>query len=156
MSPWDQVLAFLEKVIIPDWGALVALAPLFGVLGLLGPVFTLLALAWLHHRVTRRAGRVRIADPDPMPAQLDEDGEPIVPANVPFCVRDALLYPATATTCERCGDELKVRCPVDGTTRTAGQQLCRACGTKYVLGASSTPVTIRRSGRPPAGGAAAA
>ena len=156
MSAWDQILQFLEKIIVPDWSALVALAPLFGVLLLLGPVLSLLALAWLHHRLTRRAGRVRIADAEPQRAAVDEHGDLVVAANTPFCPRDRLIYPASATTCDACGDELTVRCPIDSTTRTASQQLCRACGTKYVLGAANSALTVRRRGRPPKGGAAVA
>jgi len=49
-----------------------------------------------------------------------------------------------------------VRCPIDQTTRPASQELCRVCGTRYVLGASRTGLTVRRSGRPPEGGAAVA
>ena len=48
------------------------------------------------------------------------------------------------------------RCPVDGTIRVARQQLCRVCGTKYVLGASSAALTVQPVHRPPEGGAAAA
>lgn len=156
VSPWDQLLGFLSRIIIPDWNALIALVPLFALLGLLGPVLSLLALAWLHHRLTRRAGRVRLGEALPVIAERDEDGQLIVPANAPFCSRDGLIYPGSAATCDRCRGELSVRCPVDDTVRPAAQQLCRACGTRYVLGAADTALTIRRTGRPPRGGAAVA
>ena len=80
----------------------------------------------------------------------------MVPANVPYCSTDALLYPARARRCEVCGQELTVRCPVDDTLRPAGDPLCRTCGTKFVLGAASTALTVRRPAGPPEGGAAVA
>ena len=151
-----DLLSLLEQLIIPDWGDLVGLLPLALMFGLIGPILSLLALAWLHHRVTRRKGRVRIADPEPVAAERDASGEVLVSPNVPFCPRHGLIYPPHATECAVDREELMVRCPVDETLRSARQQVCRACGTKYVLGASQSPVTVRRIGRPPEGGAAIA
>ena len=153
---WGNLLRLLQQLIIPDWNDLIALLPLALVFGLLGPVLTLLMLAWLHHRVTRRKGRVRIAELEPVPALRDENGEPLVGPNTPYCPRHSLIYPPHATTCDVDHEELTVRCPIDDTLRTATEQTCRACGTKYVLGASLAPVTVRPTGRPPEGGAAIA
>jgi hypothetical protein len=153
---WTDFLGLLQKIIIPDWSDVINALPILFVLGLLGPILTLLGLLWLRYRFTRRTGRVRLADPAPVPAERDEDGYLIVPPSTPFCARDGLLYPPNATRCESCREELVVRCPVDSTTRTARQQVCRACGTRYVLGASTTAVAVRRSGGPPEGGAAVA
>ncbi len=151
-----DLLSLLEQLIIPDWGDLIGLLPLALVFGLIGPVLSLLALAWVHHRLTRRRGKVRIMDLEPVPASTDASGEILVGPNVPFCPRHALIYPPQATECHLDHEELMVRCPVDETLRIARQQVCRACGTKYVLGASQSPVTVRRTGRPPQGGAAVA
>ena len=91
-----------------------------------------------------------------MVAQRDEDGRAIFPPNVPFCAQHELIYPASARSCDVDGGELLVRCPIDDNTRVASQQLCRVCGTRYQLGASVAPVTVRRRGHPPEGGAAIA
>jgi hypothetical protein len=138
---WTQFLDALAKIIIPDWNFVISLLPGLLVLALLGPILTLLALAWLHHLATRRRGRLRLAEVGPMPAALDAGGEPIVPPNVPYCPTDHLLYPGRAVTCEACRQELSVRCPVD---------------ERYVLAAASTALTVRRPDGPPAGGAAIA
>jgi hypothetical protein len=154
---WTAILSLLEKVIVPDWNDWVNAIPILVVLGLLGPMLTLLFLAWLYYMVfVRRRGRVRTADPEPAVAERDEAGFWIIPPNTPFCAREGLLYPPNARRCVSCRNELMVRCPVDSTTRVASQDICRACGTKYVLGAVSTAVTIKRRSGPPEGGAAVA
>ena len=149
-------LRLLQQLLIPEWNDLVALLPLALVFGVVAPVLTLLMIAWLHHRLTRRKGKVRIAELEPVAALRDVNGDVIVGANTPFCPRHALIYPPHATTCDVDREELVVRCPVDDTLRTASQQTCRACGTKYVLGATQSAITVRRTGRPPEGGAAIA
>jgi hypothetical protein len=153
---WDAILGVLAIFLIPDWDLLIGLLPVLLLLGVLGPVLTLLMLGWAWHWMTRRRGRVRIADMEPVAGERDAAGALIVGDNVPFCSRDGLIYPPNISVCEICREELSVRCPVDGTTRSARQQLCRSCGTKYVLGASSSLITVRRKAGPPPGGAAVA
>ncbi len=153
---WTQILDTLERLIVPNWSDWIALLPLLLLIGVLGPILSLLALAWLHHSLTRRRFRVRYTEPEPVAGLLDEDGTLIVGPNTPYCARHALIYPPTVTTCDVDHEELTVRCPVDETPRTARQQVCRTCGTRYVLGASQSALTVRRTGRPPQGGAAVA
>jgi hypothetical protein len=156
VDPWTAFLDWLATILIPDWNGLIQLLPLLLILGLIGPILSLLALYWLYVRATTRGGKVRIEEPQPEAAPLNADGTPAFPANVPYCISHALIYPQTRRECEIDGEELQVRCPVDDTVRVAGQQLCRTCGTRYQLGASLAPVVIRSHGRPPAGGAAIA
>lgn len=157
MDPWTAFLDFLQTILVPNWGELITMLPFFLLLGAVGPVLTLLLLYHLYHFVKRRSGRVRIEEPVPVAALLDAtSGEYVFPANVPFCARHGLIYPPHETSCEIDKEELSVRCPVDDIVRTARQQTCRACGTRYELGASRTALTIRRTGRPPEGGAAVA
>ncbi len=155
-DPWTGFLEWLETIIIPDWGGLISLLPILLILGVVGPGLSLLALYWFYHRVTRRRGRVRIGDPEPTRARVGEDGNAVYPPNTPYCPHHQLVFPATARTCDVDREELLVRCPVDDMTRFASQDLCRVCGTRYQLGASLAPVVVRRSGRPPEGGAAIA
>ena len=153
-SPGDAILGALEVVILPDWNFLISLIPAALVLGVLGPILTLLVLGWVVHLARRRRGRARFEDPQPRPVELDQAGEPVIPPNEPYCPRDWLVYPAGTTRCPDHREDLLVRCPIDSTTRPASQQLCRACGTKYVLGARA--IAIQRPPGPPEGGAAAA
>ncbi len=149
-------LDLLRSVIVPDWDALISMLPLFLILGVVGPILTLMMIMQLWYVLHRRRGRVRKVDAEPVSASLSVNGTPVFPPNVPFCEEHAVIYPADARTCEIDRAELSVRCPIDDTTRLASQELCRVCGTRYVLGAERTGLTITRRGRPPEGGAAVA
>ncbi|MDP8905654.1 MAG: hypothetical protein M3N29_10175 [Chloroflexota bacterium] len=149
-------LDWLSGILIPDWNALIGLLPILVILGVTGPILSLLALYWFYHAIIDRRGRVRLEEPEPVAAPVGDDGLPIFPANVPYCPRHALIYPPTDRRCSIDGEELTVRCPVDETPRVASQELCRVCGTRYQLGASVAAVAVRRTRRPPEGGAAVA
>jgi hypothetical protein len=155
-DPWTAFLDWLTTVLVPDWNQLVSMFPLWLFLGVVGPILTLLLLMWFWHLLKRQRAHVRLDVPDVVPADKGASGEPLFPANVPWCGEHALVYPPSRTTCEIDGANLSVRCPVDGTVRPAAEQICRACGTRYVLGASSIPALVRRTRRPPTGGAAVA
>jgi hypothetical protein len=43
---WSGLLDFVNKLVSPDWGALVSLLPLFVLVGVIGPLVSLLALRW--------------------------------------------------------------------------------------------------------------
>ncbi len=152
---WTQFLQLLAKIVIPDWGTVIAVLPILLVLGVLGPVMTLLALGWAAAAVREHRGHARLASIEARSAARDVLGVPIVPPNVPYCARDALLFAPRETRCSVCGRDLQVRCPVDGTVRPAARQVCAACGTRFVLG--ELPALVAASpGGPPPGGAAAA
>ena len=156
VDPWTAFLTWLSTVIVPNWGQLISMLPLFLILGVVGPILSLVTFMWFWHRLHRRRGHVRVAEPDVVAALRDASGVPQFPPNTPFCEAHALIYPASRTRCEVDGDELRVSCPVDHTVRAASQQVCSVCGTRYVLAAAKTSLTVRRSGRPPEGGAAVA
>lgn len=155
-DPWTDILTFLQTVIVPNWGELINMLPFFFLVGVIGPIITIILLLQVWYFLHRRRGHVRRSEPQPTAAAHDASGAPIYPPNVPFCERHELLFPPDMTACTVDGDELTVKCPVDSTARVASDQTCRACGTRYVLGATETPLTIRRTGQPPAGGAAVA
>jgi hypothetical protein len=156
VDPWTTFLEWLSTILLPDWDGLIGLLPVLVILGLTGPLLSLLFLYWAYHFVTGRRGRVRTEEPEPVPARVGEDGTPAYPPNQPYCAQHQLVYPPSARTCDIDGGELHVRCPIDDNVRVASQQLCRVCGTRYQLGASLAPVTVRRRGHPPEGGAAIA
>ena len=109
-SFWYGLLDLTSKFVIPDWGALIALLPVFLLIGVLGPILSLLLL--VHVIYFLRKPRAPLGEPPgPVAAQIAADGKPVVPRGEPFCYRDALVYPANATRCEVCGDDLTVRCP---------------------------------------------
>lgn len=153
---WHEILGVLEKIIIPNWNDVIGWLPILVVIGLVGPILTLVFLLWAWDFMKRDRPRVRYAEPEPLVAERNADGYFVVAANVPYCPRDGMIYPPGAVVCRLCRRELVVRCPVDDTTRTAREELCRACGTRYVLGAGTKALTVRRRRGPPEGGAAVA
>jgi hypothetical protein len=146
-----------SKLVLPDWNDVVTLLlPIAVFFGLVAPILTILVLYWAYQTAKRPPFRVRTLGIEAVTVPRDEAGQPVVPANVPYCSRDGLLFPPRTAKCSACGDDLTVRCPVDGTLRTARLETCSACGTRYILGASDTALAVRRSSGPPRGGAAVA
>ena len=84
---WTQLLDLLSKIIIPDWTSVVGLLPILIVLGVVGPIFTILMLFWLWYFVTKpRRAVVQLAE-GPYPAPIGSDGYPIFPPGEPYCYR---------------------------------------------------------------------
>ena len=153
----DRLLEITSFFILPDWNDVIQhMLPAAVVLFLVGPILTLLVLYWLYQWLHMPRFRVRPAEVGPVAVPRDEAGQPLVPASVPYCSFDGLLFPAKETRCSECRHELSVRCPVDDTLRSATEQTCTACGTRYVLGASDTAIAVQRRSGPPAGGEAVA
>lgn len=153
----DQLIKLSSIFILPDWNDVIRhMLPAAIVLMVLGPIITLLVLYWLYQWLHMPRFRVRPAELGPVPVPRDEAGLPLVPASVPYCSFDGLLYPGRVTRCSECRQELTVRCPIDDTLRPATEQTCTACGTRYVLGASDTSIAVQRRSGPPAGGQAVA
>lgn len=155
-DPWTAFLDWLNTILVPNWNELVAMLPFWVLVGVTMPLLTLIALAWAYHLVTRPRAHVKAVVPEVVAAERGADGSFVIPANVPHNPRLGLIYPPDRTQCEADGSNLMVRCPVDGTVREAASEVCRGCGTRFGLGAASTPLLVQRTGSPPAGGAAAA
>ncbi len=156
VDPWTAFLTWFQTIIIPDWNGLFALLPILVIVGVVGPMLSLLAVYWIYVLATNRRGRTHVEDPLPVPAPELADGSYDFPPNAPYCPTHNLIYPATTRDCPIDGRELQVRCPVDNSVRVASQQTCRTCGTRYELGAALAPIVVTRRGAPPAGGAAIA
>jgi hypothetical protein len=155
-DPWTNFLTWLTTVVVPNWTELVSMLPLWVTLGLVGPLVSLIVLAWVWHWLRKPRANIARVEPEGFLAQLGADGRPGFPANVPYCLEHALVYPTTRVRCEIDGSDLSIRCPVDGTVRDASVQTCTACGTRFILGAGSSTTLVRRSAGPPEGGAAVA
>lgn len=155
-DPWSAFLDWLTTVLVPSWGELIALLPYALFLFLVGPILTLLAAMWLWHLVTRRRGRVQRSEAEPTPAPRARDGSAVFPPNVPYCEEHELVYPPRTRRCGVDGANLLVACPVDGTVRAADIETCSACGTRFKLGATASPIVVTATDGPPEGGAAIA
>lgn len=153
-SLWNQILDFLTGLVIPDWGSLIGLIPIFLVVGVLGPLLSLLALVWVIYMLRRPRTKLTVLE-GPRPAPLDENGRPLYPTGYPYCARDGLIYPSGVTVCDRCHDELVVTCPKCGIGRQARFDTCANCGLILKIDKSAQVRTLAPVGPPPGGAAAA-
>lgn len=149
---FQGILDLLAPIIIPDWGALVGLLPVFLLLGVVGPILTLLVLGWFIYVVRRPRDRIPYVEPAPRPARLVE-GTPSYPAGEPYCAVDRLVFPPGTTSCSVCRRELAVVCPKCGTGRQAIVDTCATCGLELRINPRAV-APVRAA--PPPGGAAAA
>ena len=149
---WSQLLSFLEKLVSPDWGALVNLLPLFVVLGVLGPLLSLIALVWFYYFVRKPRPKVRWEE-GPRAAPLDDAGNPVFPPGEPYCLRDHQIFASGATRCPNDGSDLAVICPMCGIGRDAAITTCGNCG--LVLKVEQRVRVVRPAGPPPGGAAVA-
>lgn len=147
---WNGFLDLVSKVVSPDWGALVALIPVF-----VAPLVALLLLAmlgrWTVLGLLRPRPRVRqVEGARAMPR--DEQGRLAPPPGSPFSLRTGLVYPfGTARTDD--GEDLSVICPMCRVERLAQIGTCGNCG--LVLNVRRG-IEIARPAGPPPGGAAIA
>lgn len=150
---WHGLLDITAKFVVPDWGALIGLLPIFLVLFVLGPLLSLVVLGWLIYFVRKPRAPIAEVDTSPVAAPIGPDGKPDFPRGEPFCYRDGLIYPANAHRCDACGDELTVRCPKCEVARSASVDTCGNCGLVLKV---RPQAQVIRAVQPPPGGAAAA
>jgi hypothetical protein len=149
---WNQILQITSLFVIPDWGALINLMPVFIFLGVVGPLLTLLPLGIVAYQVRKPRVNVDFVE-GPQLAEIGSDGQPIFPRGLPFCRRDALIYPSGTLRCEHDGDDLSVVCPMCGLGRSAIIDTCTNCG--LVLKVKPRAVAVRKSATGPKPGGAA-
>jgi hypothetical protein len=148
---WHSFLDAISGIVIPDWGALIGLLPILLVIGVVGPIVTLVLLGWFLYVVRAPRTHLQVLE-GPVPAEI-EDGRPVYPSGEPYCPVDALVYPSGATRCEVCRRDLLVRCPKCAAGRSAAVSTCGNCG--LVLKIENRARALKAAGPPPGGAAAA-
>jgi len=148
---WHALLGAISGIVIPDWGALIGLLPVFIVIGVLGPIVTLLALLWVVYVLRAPRAKLSLIE-GPAPAAI-ENGQPVYPAGEPYCPVDQLVYPSGMKRCDACRRDLLVRCPKCAIGRNAGIATCGNCG--LVLRIENRAHSLRPAGPPPGGAASA-
>ncbi len=148
---WHGLIGALSGIVTPDWGALIGLLPVFILIGVVGPIVSLLMLGWVIYVL--RAPRARMSFIEgPVQVSL-VDGVASYPAGEPYCPNDELVFPSGATRCEVCRRALLVRCPKCSSGRAASISTCGNCG--LVLRIENRGRALRPAGPPPGGAAAA-
>ncbi len=150
---WNTILEITAMFVIPDWGALIALLPVFILLGVVGPLITFTMLGSLIYLIRKPRASVAIVE-GPRLAEIAADGEPVFQPGLPHCRRDALVFDSGTQRCDRCGDDLAVICPMCGLGRSALIDTCTDCG--LVLKVKSRAVVVHSTPGPKPGGAAVA
>jgi hypothetical protein len=149
---WSDFLAWLSTIVIPDWPGLIALLPIFVVIGVVGPLLTLGVLAWLGYGVTKPRTTVKYVEGVRV-APTNHLGEPIFPAGEPYCPHDGLIYAFGTTRCDRDQTLLQVRCPKCEVVRDSDIRTCGNCG--LVLQIEPRTLIVATDGPPPGGAAVA-
>ena len=149
---FQGIIDFLTPILIPDWRALVDLLPVFLLIGVVGPLLSLLILGWFVYVVSKPRSRIPYKDPEPRLAEI-VGGRPFYPAGEPYCATDRLILPFGLTRCPTCDRDAAVICPKCGTGRQAWVDTCGTCG--LVLQIDQTVPALRPAGPPPGGAAAA-
>jgi hypothetical protein len=149
---WSDFLAFLSKLVIPDWPGLIQLLPVLVLIGLVGPLLTLGVLAWLGYGITKPRTKVTYDD-DTHEAPRDHLGRPIIPAGEPYCPRDGLIYPFGTHQCDVDKTRLLLRCPKCDVVREASVAACGNCG--LALSMRPRAMVVAHDGPPPGGAAVA-
>ena len=147
---WNSLIQFTSQLVIPDWGALIDLLPLFLVLGVVGPLLTIVMLFWLRYVIVKPRVKAGFADPR-RAAAIGADGQPIFPAGEPYSLSERMIYEPGATRSVS-GEELLLECPKCGLVRSAAVQTCGNCGLSFTI---TPPTRTVRPVAPPPGGRAA-
>ena len=149
---WAQVLTVIGQIVSPDWSGLIGLLPIFLLIGVIGPILTIGALAWFYYFVTKPRPKV-VVEEGPRSVPLDELGNAVYPVGLPYCVRDGLVFDSGTTRCEVDQGDLTVTCPMCGLGRRADISTCGNCG--LVLKVERRLQIVPPAGAPPGGAALA-
>jgi hypothetical protein len=147
---WSNFIEATSAFVIPDWGQLINLLPLFLVAGVVGPILTIIMLFWVRYWILKPRVSAGYADTRRL-AAIGDDGQPIFPAGEPYSLRERMIYEAGATRSES-GEELLVACPKCGLVRSAAVDTCGNCGLSFTI---TPPTRTIRPAAPPPGGRAA-
>lgn len=148
---WNDLLQFTAIFVTPDWKDPVSWLPVLLLVGVVGPILTILALSWVAYAARKPRARVGFTDPR-RAAPLDAGGRPVYPTGEPYSPTERMIYEAGATRSVR-GEDLVVACPKCGLVRRAAVDTCGNCGLSFTL--KPTMRSLRSAGPPPGGAAAA-
>ena len=114
---WSSFIEATSAFVVPDWGQLINLLPLFLVAGVVGPLLTIIMLFWVRYWILKPRVSAGYADTRRL-AAIGDDGQPVFPAGEPYSLSERMIYEAGATRSES-GEELLVACPKCGLVRSA-------------------------------------
>jgi hypothetical protein len=149
---WGDFIAFVSKLVIPDWPGLIGLLPVLVLIGVVGPLLTLGVLAWLGYGISKPRTKVTYQEGTRV-APRDHVGRIIAPSGEPYCPRDGLIYPTGAHRCDVDRTNLLLRCPKCEVVRDAAISTCGNCG--LAISIEPRALIVSTDGPPPGGAAVA-
>jgi hypothetical protein len=147
---WSSLVEASSAFVIPDWGELIGLLPIFLIIGVVGPLLTIIILFWIRYWIVKPRASAGFADPR-RAAAIGADGQPVFPVGEPYSLSERMIYEPGATRSVS-GDELLVACPKCGLVRSAAIDTCGNCGLSFTI---TPPTRTIRPAAPPPGGRAA-
>jgi hypothetical protein len=148
---WNGLLQLTAVFVTPDWKDPVSWLPLLLLVGVVGPLITLMAVGWMRYGLLRPKPRTTFADLR-RPAPRDADGHPVYPTGEPYSPSEQMIYEPGATRSAG-GEDLVVACPKCGLVRSTVLDTCGNCGLAFTL--KPTTRSLKAAGPPPGGAAAA-
>ena len=143
---FQNVINFLTPILIPDWNALVNLLPVFLVIGVVGPIISLLGLGWLIYVLGKPRTRIPYVEPAAPPGPASSMAQPVYPPGEPYCaIRPAHLPVRRDPLRVSDGRDLAVVCPKCGTGRAAYIDTCGTCGLVLKIDQTVPRAATRRS-----------
>jgi hypothetical protein len=147
---WSSFIEATSAFVIPDWGQLIGLLPVFLIIGVVGPLLTIIILFWVRYWILKPRVSAGYADTRRL-AAIGDDGQPVFPAGEPYSLSERMIYESGATR-SASGEELLVACPKCGLVRSAAVDTCGNCGLSFTI---TPPTRTIRPAAPPPGGRAA-
>jgi hypothetical protein len=147
---WSNFIEATSAFVIPDWGQLIGLLPVFLIIGVVGPLLTIIILFWVRYWILKPRVSAGYADTRRL-AAIGDDGQPVFPAGEPYSLSERMIYESGATR-SASGEELLVACPKCGLVRSAAIDTCGNCGLSFTI---TPPTRTIRPAAPPPGGRAA-
>ena len=80
---WSTFIEATSAFVIPDWGQLIGLLPVFLIIGVVGPLLTIIILFWVRYWILKPRVSAGYADTRRL-AAIGDDGQPIFPAGEPY------------------------------------------------------------------------
>ena len=147
---WSNFIEATSAFVIPDWGQLIGLLPVFLIIGVVGPLLTIIILFWVRYWILKPRVSAGYADTRRL-AAIGDDGQPVFPAGEPYSLSERMIYESGATR-SASGEELLLACPKCGLVRSAAIDTCGNCGLSFTI---TPPTRTIRPAAPPPGGRAA-
>ena len=147
---FQGLIDFLEPILIPDWRALLDLLPLLLLIGVVGPLLSLLVLGWFIYFVGKPRSRIPYQPPAPQPAAARRGRSRSTRRASRTAPSTGSSIPSARPAARRASRDLAVICPKCGTGRQAFDRHLRHVRARPQDRPRRARASARRARRPEA------